>query len=175
MARIALTVLLLTSLNFAQDQAATARTAAGCGPKNIEFSVDEDKTQHPVAQPEPGKALVYVFAEPRRDPMVKYIGGITTRVGIDGAWMGANRRKSYFYFSVEPGEHRLCSDMQSTSGKSDTGSAKTFSTEAGKTYYFRATLEERFDRPSRLNLEQVDSAEGMFLLSSSAFSKYTKK
>lgn len=176
MARIALSLLLFTSFSFSQDQSTAARTAAGCGPRTAEFSVEADKDQHPVAQPDAGKALVYVFSEPRRDPLVSYLTSATTRVGVDGTWVGANRGKSYIFFQVDPGEHRLCSDMQSSSVKiSNIGAATSFSVEAGKSYYFRAKFEERSDRPPYLELERIDSAAGLFLVSSSAYSKYTAK
>lgn len=53
-----LVIVLLAAPLFAQDQAAAARTAAGCGPNEIKFTVKTDKDQHPMAQPEAGKAIV---------------------------------------------------------------------------------------------------------------------
>jgi hypothetical protein len=67
------------------------------------------------------------------------IGGLDTRVGIDGDWVGAYGFKSYMYFSVAPGEHRLCTSQQSAlkSRRDNTASAITFTAEEGKMYYFR--------------------------------------
>jgi hypothetical protein len=48
-----LVVSLLTMLAVpvrAQDQATTARTAAGCGADNVQFDVKTDKSQHPQGQ-----------------------------------------------------------------------------------------------------------------------------
>jgi hypothetical protein len=42
---------------IAQDQAATARTAAGCGPSQVQFDVKLDDTLHVLAQPEASKAI----------------------------------------------------------------------------------------------------------------------
>jgi hypothetical protein len=58
---------LLTLPVFAQDRAAAARAAAGCGPDKVQFDVKTDKQQHSESQPEGGKALVYVFENEKRD------------------------------------------------------------------------------------------------------------
>src|ERR1019366_9119074 len=31
-----------------------------------------------------------------------------TKVGLDGAWVGANQGSSYFFFATTSGEHHLC-------------------------------------------------------------------
>lgn len=168
MFRIHLILALLTSFAFCQDQVSIARSAAGCGPKTVEFNVDEDKT-HPITEPDSGKSVVYIFADAQRGPMVTYMSSAVVRVGLDGAWVGASRRNSYFSFTIEPGEHRLCSDMQIGSAKvHPIGWATTFNAEAGKSYYFRIKFEERYDRPPYLELERIDGAAGMFLISSSS-------
>jgi hypothetical protein len=154
-----------------QDQAAAARAAAGCGPSEITFDVKTDKKQHPLAQPEAGKALVYVFEDEKRDNNVNYFGSVTTRVGLDGAWVGANHGKSYLFFTVDPGEHNLCANWQSSFGRlSKQGSAAAFTTEAGKVYYFRTRVDERAKHEPEVRLEAIDSAEGQLLISSSAYS-----
>ena len=81
--------LLLVTPVLAQDQAADLRTEAGCGPAKTKFDVKVDKKQHVVTQPEAGKALVYVFEEYQSDPRYPPIGHLTTRVGLDGKWVGA--------------------------------------------------------------------------------------
>src|SRR6202042_3574096 len=98
---------------LAQDQAAAARAAAGCGPKQVQFDVTTDKKQHTEGRPEAGKALVYVFEDERRDPN-QVFGSVSTRVGVDGQWVGATHGKSYFFFSVDPGNHALCANWQSS-------------------------------------------------------------
>lgn len=168
--------LLLALPVFAQDQAATARTAAGCGPKETQFDVRTDANQHPMPQPESGKSLIYVFQHEKRDPTINYLGQHpTTRVGLDGAWIGANHGKSYFFYAIEPGDHRLCSAWQSrVYGK--LGSAVRFTAEAGKVYYFQTNVEQRSHYPAEVKLEQLDSAQGQFLIASSSLStSQTKK
>jgi hypothetical protein len=160
----------LTVPAFAQDQAAAARAAAGCGPAKVEFDVKTDKSQHSEATPEAGKALVYVFEEERQDPGL-VIGAVTTRIGLDGQWVGANHGKSHFYFSVNPGEHNLCASWQSSLGiRSKLASAASLTAEAGKVYYFRAKVEERKEERSALKMELIDPAEGKLLLADSSLS-----
>jgi hypothetical protein len=167
--------LLLASpiLIHAQDQAEAARIAAGCGPSDVRFSVKTDSKQHPLAQPEAGKALVYVFEDEKEEYGPGIGTAVTTRVGVDGKWTGANHGASYFFFSVDPGEHRLCSNWQSNFEMySRLGSAMTFTAEAGKVYFFRVELEKRPRHPSALKLEQLDGARGEFMVSNHALSSF---
>jgi hypothetical protein len=164
---------------MAQDRSADLRAAAGCGPAATEFSVKVDKNQHAVTQPEPGKALVYVIAQESPDDSYN-IGDVTTRVGLDGAWVGANYGESYLSFSLAPREHRVCVDWQSSlASRQQLSGAVELTAEAGKTYYFRAWI-----LPSglgggpheRLWLKQVDySAEGLLLLSKAGQSAWKEK
>jgi hypothetical protein len=145
---------------IAQDQAAAARTAAGCGPSQVLFDVKTDDSTHPEGQLENGKALVYFF--------VDYISAPTMRVGVDGTWVGANEGKSYFYFTVEPGEHNLCTEWQSSTFKKSServGEALHLTAEVGKTYYLRLNFSYQ-----RMNLELTDIAEAHFLMGSSLYS-----
>jgi hypothetical protein len=167
--------LLGQNLGKVNDEAASARAAAGCGPQEVEFEVKPDKKQHTSAQPEAGKALVYVFADETSEPrQFFHFGTPTTRVGLDGNWVGANHGKSYVYFPVDPGEHRLCADLQSKES-SNVGTATQFKAEPGATYYFRALVEGRVKYPPSMKLEQVNSAEGQFLISASALSIFRSK
>lgn len=165
-------LLILPTITFSQDQAASARAAAGCGPAEVQFDVKTDKNQHALMQPEAGKTMVYVIQDEKRDVNEMFhIGAITTRVGVDGKWMGANHGFSYFRFTVEPGEHRLCTDWQSSFKRlSKLGSALTFTAEAGKVHYFRIEVEQRPDHPAILKLEPIDNARGEFLVASHALS-----
>ncbi|MGA8367698.1 MAG: hypothetical protein ACLQMT_13120 [Candidatus Acidiferrales bacterium] len=161
--------LLFATPMLAQNQAALA--AAGCGSDKIQFDVKTDKKQHPAAQPDPGKALVYVFEQEKLDP--GSIDGLhaTTRIGLDGQWVGANHGESYFFFSVDPGEHNLCANWQSSLGMySKLASAATLSAEAGHVYYFQTTVGERTHRQPAIWLKALDPAEGNLLLASSSFS-----
>jgi hypothetical protein len=140
-----------------------ALAAAGCGPAETYFDVKTDKKQHPSGRVEEGKALVYVFEEDISG------GEATTRVGLDGKWMGANRAQAYFFFSADPGEHRLCTNWQEKyAWLARLGTALTFTAEAGKTYYFRTMITAR--KGYAVRLERLDTAEGQFLISGDGLS-----
>jgi len=144
---------------LAQDDAAAARTAAGCGPSGEMFNVQTSDLKHPVGQTEQGKALVYF--------LVDFLNAPTMRVGVDGNWVGANNGKSYFYFQVDPGERNVCTEWQSGTFKKSSeriGEAMHLTAEAGKTYYIRLNFSYQ-----RMHLELSDAAEGQFLIGSSLF------
>ena len=144
---------------LAQDEAATARTGAGCGPSAEMFDVKTTDLSHPVGQPEPGKALVYFF--------VDFVTAPTMRVGVDGNWVGADQGKSYFFFQVAPGERNVCAEWQSGTFKKSServGEAMHLTAEAGKTYYLRLNFGYQ-----RMHLELSDEAEGHFLIGSSLY------
>lgn len=152
-------ILILTLPAVAQDPAGLA--AAGCGGNEVQFDVKLDKKQHPLAQLEPGKALVYVIEENTECLLCS-----TYRVGLDGVWVGATHGNSYFFFAVEPGDHRLCTAVQPWSkSRSDLASAASLTAEAGKVYYFRTRFHER----QRVKLELIDSAEGQLLIATKRF------
>ncbi len=137
MNKLALGVLIVATTVWAQD-ASAAQRQAGCGADQAKFSVRRDAHSHPTPGAEPGKALVYVFGDSELDNTAIHIGGLITRVGLDGQWVGAFEHKSYTYFSIVPGEHRLCTSQQSAlKSRRANASAITFSAEENKVYYFR--------------------------------------
>ena len=160
---------LLASSVFAQEPSAVS-SSGGCGPDETQFDVITNKREPPVKQPDFGKALIYVIEDIERGP--------TMRVGLDGAWVGANKGKSYFFFPLDPGDHQLCTKWQSSVFKKTAeriGSATAVKAEAGKVYYFRIQVYERSEHDSTVKLEPVETAEGQFLVSSSRFSTWRAK
>jgi hypothetical protein len=133
---LALAVTVLATVAWAQD--AAPLHGAGCGPDTTKFEVKREAHSHLTGTAEAGKALVYVFGDSELDNAAIQIGDVITRVGVDGAWVGAYKHKSYTYFSVEPGEHRLCTSQQSSlkSRRDNNASAITFTATEGKVYYF---------------------------------------
>lgn len=156
----ALVVMLLAASAFAQDQSAVVTVA--CGPKSTSFDVKRNESQHILAQPEPGKARVYFIQD---IGIVSCFGGcLTMRVGMDGAWVGANQRNSYFSVSVEPGEHHVCANPQSI-GMGEMVALAHFTAEAGKVYYFR--MRASGDNNQKLiDLDPVDSDQAVYLIAS---------
>ena len=148
---------------FARDSSTIAGTQSACGPMDVKFDVETDSAQRSVAPPEVEKALVYVI----QDDGTQTCGGwtcITTKLALDGAWVGANRHNSYFSFAVEPGEHHLCAIWQSRLKvpRRLTGVAH-FTAEAGKVYYFR-TRPFMTQMRSFLDLDPIDSDQGKLFL-----------
>jgi hypothetical protein len=139
------------------------RTGAGCGPEKTQFNVSEGPADKTVGTPSPGKALVYVIARPLGSE-------ITSRVGVDGTWVGANHGGGYISFEVDPGDRHVCIDWQSSvKVRQMMGAAALLTAEPGKVYYFLSVVIED------ATLVQVDEAEGMWLLSLSQSSKWAEK
>jgi hypothetical protein len=121
----------------AQNKVPPSSPGDACGPASLKFEVEHDNSQLPPSDPEPGKALVYVIEV--FDDTPGQLGIPTVRIGLDGTWMGANSGSSYLFFSVEPGEHHLCTSSQSNLKRlSGQRFAMDFTAEAGKTYFFQA-------------------------------------
>jgi len=170
--KTALMILLFASSALAQGAPSPTSTAAtpGCGSTDFKFEVKSSDSSHPVTQPEAGKALVYflqddkVFASHPR-PTVKW--------GMDGNWIGATQANTYFYVSVDPGEHHLCSEWQTavivTAGHQ--AAAAHFTAEAGRVYFFRAQdFYWKDTGAANVKLNPVDSDEAQLLMTKFGFS-----
>jgi hypothetical protein len=137
---------------------------AACGPKSVNFDVKNDNSQHTVGQPQAGKALVYVIED---IGSVHCLGScITTKVALDGAWVGANRHNSYFSFAVDPGERHLCVNPQSSfEYLFRLVGLVHFTAEAGKVYYFRSRAFSGKDQVL-FDFDPIDSDQGKFFIAS---------
>lgn len=165
-----LVLVLLASASFAQNPPTTSATAPGCGPAGVHFAVKTEKKQHPILQPERGKAIVYFIQD---DAEFLSRPRPSTRMGIDGQWVGATNSNSYFYVSVTPGEHHLCASWQSFVGfgVSDSMAALHFTADPGGIYFFRA--ENFWNKelgPAHIKFVPIDSDEGQLLASKFSFS-----
>jgi hypothetical protein len=142
----------------------------GCSPANFSFAVKSDGSRHPVSQPEAGKALVYFLQD---DKAFESHPRPTVKWGLDGNWVGATQGDTYFYLSVDPGDHHLCAECQSAvlldGGRPS--AADHFTTEAGKSYYFRAQGLYWGDvAAADVKLGRVNSEEGPLLMTQFGFS-----
>lgn len=153
-----LTTFALTISALAQDSAAVTAAEAACGPKGVNFDVKDDDAPHAVGRPEAGKALVYVVQEIGE---LNCIGAcLTTKIAVDGAWVGANHHNSYLFFAVEPGEHHLCTSWQSHFARmSRVVGLAHLTAEAGKVYFFRTRVIGR-QGPTFFDFEPIDSDLG---------------
>jgi hypothetical protein len=135
------TVLVWVALVAATQARATTLPDA-CGNDEVKFNVTTQKAQPAAVAPEAGKATI-ILVETMETPYFRFWShrDVTTRFGVDGAWVGANQGNSYFTLAVDPGEHHLCVNWQSVSCrlKQKVGLA-SFSAEPGKIYYYQAKV-----------------------------------
>lgn len=160
---------------LAQTAPTAQATAPGCGPTNLKFSVRTDKSQHPSTQPNRDKAVIYFLED---DGSFESHPQPTTRLGVDGNWVGANHGNSYFYVSIDPGEHHLCASWQSlvVLGAHETSAAAHFTAEPGQSYYFRVrNTWLREHGVTRVELTPIDRDEGQLLASKFAYSSSQPK
>lgn len=155
--KVVLIALLFAAPAYAQ--APPAASPAACGPNNVSFNVKLDESQHALAKPEPGKARVYFIQEKGADHF-----DVTTKIGMDGIWVGANKNSSYFALSLEPGEHHVCANAQSFRGQ-PVGLVH-FTAEAGMVYYFNARIVYGEEAAVTLFLGSVDSDQANYLIAS---------
>lgn len=175
--KAALVVIFFAASALAQDRVALKAAEAACGPKDIRFEVKPDAA-HPTPQPDPGKALIYVIEDLGQCPDCEVGGHVfstnvnqaLTKVGMDGAWVGANQGSSYFFFAATPGEHHLCITWQSRlETRSRAFAMANFAAEEGKVYYFRERVFPG-EADYSFDLDLINSDEGKYLVASSAFS-----
>ena len=148
---------LLSCCAFGQDKAAISAAEAGCGADSIELSVTTDESKHPTPAPENGKALIYV---------VQRATG-TFKFGADGKWLGALKGGTYFYTSVDPGEHHLCVKGHLPLWKGL--SLHQLNAKPGETYYFFVHMLSGGGY-NELTLTELDQDEGKELVARSKFS-----
>jgi hypothetical protein len=164
-----LTILLLATSTFAQDSPG----APGCGNPNAKFDVKTGSGQ-PSAQPDAGKALVYFIED---DSNFRSTPKPTTRMGVDGEWVGATHGSSFFYVSVSPGVHHLCASWQKkvVLGKGEMTSATHFAAEAGGVYYFVVRDVWARDGLTDMSFSPLDSDEGRLLANRFSLSAFHVK
>lgn len=168
MQKYLLLALLLAAPAYGQDPG--LRSAAGCGPAKTQFSVKTDKKDRVMPRPAPGKAMVFVVSEYKTYPDSTTIGHVTTRVGLDGNWMGASHQNSYLFFAVDPGDHQLCSDVQSIFASKSLAAAADLTAIADQTYFYRVVVKDIQGEKTHMYLEEIDNAEGALLISNDALS-----
>lgn len=163
--KLALVALLLTAPLCAQSTSkvrygqVTDAQPLACASVPIQFSVKKDNTQHALPQAAPDKAQIVFIHDSGGAPGIGYP---TTKLAIDGAWVGANHNDTWFAVAVEPGEHHLCVTLQSSLVE-DRVELAHLTAQAGSVYYFRTRLVWSKE-VELLELEPVDSDEGDYLL-----------
>ena len=171
-------ILFLTaSLVLAAPSRATVLPDA-CGDDNVKFDVKTEKDQPPPAPPADGKAQIIFIETIEKENLAFCVGcDVLARLGVDGAWVGANKGNSYFAYTVEPGEHHLCTNWASTMAFLDKKvGVAAFTAEPGKVYYFQVKILMRMvnidtaQMEQRLDLVQLSDDEGKYLIKISELS-----
>jgi hypothetical protein len=166
--KIAWAILLFAASAVAQSSAVA--TNAACGVEVVNFNVKLEDSAPASAPPAPGKALIYFIHDAGTSELFAYP---TTKLGVDGKWAGANHGNSYFSISVDPGEHHMCATLQSSLVASRVELAH-FMAEAEKVYYYRTRL-VLSRKVELLELEQIDSDQGKYLIDAYPLSISTPK
>ena len=169
MKTVALLLILLASPVFAQETSDSNNPLWACGPAAAKFDVTVTPPADvvPVQVPSVGKALAYVIEDLGQvDKMIS--SGSPFRIGLDGAWIGALKGRSFFSFSVSPGEHHLCANWQSRRDEYSAFSAlANFTAESGEIYCFRLRFLSPYRVP-QLDLAQTNRDEARYLVSFSS-------
>jgi hypothetical protein len=161
---VAVLVVAFTMSLSAQNQPAPA--PAACGDLRVSMAVHLNKSPRRQMQPESGKALVYVIQDAGASGALGTLGYPTTKVGIDGKWVGANKKNSFSSVDVTPGEHHLCVAIQAAFIRNNIELAH-LTTEAGRVYYYRTRIIAADKGALQyFSLEAVDSDEGEYLVAS---------
>ncbi len=139
-----------------------------CGDDKVQFDVKAQKDQPAPVPPDSAKAQIIFVENFAQNEGICVECKVTTRVGVDGAWVGANHGNSYFAYAVDPGEHHLCVDWQSNFGrlKKKVGLA-SLTAEAGKVYYYQIKVRiKQYDTTTEqyLELTPLDLDEGKYLV-----------
>lgn len=157
---------------FAQHRPAPPSSA--CGNMHLNLAVDLDDSSHRIPPPDAGKARIFFIEETGQTTNWGYP---TARIGIDGTWVGANKKNSYFSVPINPGEHHLCLAVQSAFARfaPQVIQLAHFSAEAGQTYYYRSRIIDSEHGPEYLVFDPVDSDEAKYLIASYPLSRSSPK
>ena len=101
----------------------------------MDYDAETRKNEHPTPDAPTDKALVYVM----RTTIIGY--KIHSKLAVDGKWAGTNRGKTYFFLTLDPGEHFFCSE-------SENQDAIAFTVEPGKTYYLQQQVKAGMWKPA---------------------------
>ncbi len=149
-----------------------------CGKDEIKFDVKvmmptDGQPAPPIDPPQAGKAQI-VFIETLNSEGW-HLSTPTTRFGVDGEWVGANKGDSHFAISVTPGEHNVCVNWQSdSSDERNKVGMDTFTAEAGKIYYYEVKVVRLANEGKKMDffftLSKLNGVEGRYRAKASGLS-----
>jgi hypothetical protein len=157
------------ALHAQTNSSAAEALAPGCGAPAAKFSVKTDKSAHPFAQPDPTKAILYFI---QNDSEFLSRPQPTTRIGVNGQWVGATGSNSYFYTAVDPGDVHLCASWQTAVvlGQGHKTAAANLTAQAGNIYYFEIKNKLTHDIGPVISLRPLDIDQGQLQINTSAYS-----
>ena len=169
----------------AQQDSPSPAGIPGCGNPATKLEISTTKTPLPAAF-EPSTAVVIVVED---NSNFGSAPKPTTRVGIDGQWVGANHGNTYVRYAVDPGVHHLCASWQpqaalglagiTTLKKMSRRSAVTsFTAQAGSVYYFRVRnvfFDTDTSQVIEIRLDPEDPDEGQLLANDRSLSSIKKR
>jgi hypothetical protein len=151
---------------WAQSYVPPVDPEAACGASDVKFQVKSDYQGQHLPEVAAGKAVIY-FVQTQK---IAAINHITAKIGLDGAWVGANQGDSYFFVTVNPGEHHLCARWQSNFASLRAVSLNSLTAESGKTYYFLVRITGDGRAADSFDLVKLNSDEAQLLIARSPFS-----
>ncbi len=151
---------------WAQTNIPLSQPEDACGPANVDFNAKFDYQGQHLPGYDPSKALAY-FVQTQN---VRVINDFSVRVAVHGAWVGANHGDSYFFSSVEPGQHHLCARWQSKFARAQIIALNNLDAEAGKTYYFRIKIAGGDRGAFSFDLLKTNTDEARLLIERSPYS-----
>ena len=131
MKSFAMISILTLTLIAAGAEAQSTPAESACGNPNTKFEVKTSSTSSPGVEAE--KAVVFII---ERDLTTRTFVTPSTRVGMDGEWLGATKGNSYSVFVVTPGVHHLCADTKFGGVGGEGQAFLHFNANAGATYFF---------------------------------------
>jgi hypothetical protein len=112
---------------------------AACGSDSVKYKVSTSKAAPDLTPPAGQALLVYIQKEDG-----DFVGSALSRLGIDGAWVGAVKGQSFLTVPVAPGNHSICASRQSSAAADKENlSTATLNAKAGEVYYFEFTLDRQ--------------------------------
>ncbi len=162
-----LMLVMLSVSAWGQNYWSIPEVSASCGPHDGTFDVHLESGVSSIKQAAKDEALVYVIQDIPK--VLHVLSAVTTRVGADGHWVGANESRSHFYFALKPGVHHVCVSGQWSKFTSLNSIAlKRLVVSAGGVYYLRVRFLSRVNGGIFLGLSTVDEDEGRFLVDTSS-------
>jgi hypothetical protein len=141
-----------------------------CGDDTVKLDISLQNRVLPAANAD---SATVVFVQRLSEACV---GCSITRVGFDGAWIGADKGNSFFSATMAPGEHHVCAYWEAPLAKIENRiGLLDFEALAGQIYYFEIEVGPRGKDIPVMRLKPISGDMGAFLVSRSKESVATPK